>query len=168
MPLTTGEAARVVRPIGRFLECQIPARCLLIHIGAGQFYFGQLGPGQGTLMMRVLPGPTHREADMKRHHTRTPAGAHSGHRTNMAIFRQALQVLLNPRKHRVLQMAQAALPEFQFKAFRKLFLDEFGGNGLESDLLQWLGDIAPSPDRIGQEYPSREGGAIMRARTPDP
>lgn len=42
--------------------------------------------------------------------------------------------LLNARKNRVLLLAQAALPEHQFKAFRTLVLDEFGQSGLEKEL----------------------------------
>lgn len=42
--------------------------------------------------------------------------------------------LLNTRKGAVLRLAQAALPEHQFKAFKTLFLDEFGRKGLESEL----------------------------------
>ncbi len=41
---------------------------------------------------------------------------------------------LNARKNRVLLFAQAALPESQFQAFRKLFLGEFGRDGLEREL----------------------------------
>ncbi len=48
-----------------------------------------------------------------------------------------LQIILdvvNARKNRALLLAQAALPEHQFKAFRTLLLDEFGQKGLESEL----------------------------------
>ena len=41
---------------------------------------------------------------------------------------------LNARKTKILTFAQAALHPEQFKAFRKLVLDEFGRNGLERDL----------------------------------
>lgn len=44
--------------------------------------------------------------------------------------------LIDARKNRVLRIAQAALPQHQFLAFRGLFLDEFGKNGLESELAQ--------------------------------
>jgi hypothetical protein len=46
----------------------------------------------------------------------------------------AIRALLNPRISRMLDVAQAALPERQFAAFRKITLDEFGRNGLEADL----------------------------------
>jgi hypothetical protein len=42
--------------------------------------------------------------------------------------------VINGRKSRALLLAQAALPESQFKAFKTLFLDEFGQKGLETDL----------------------------------
>ena len=42
--------------------------------------------------------------------------------------------LLNSRINRVLRMAQAALPEHQFEAYRKLVLDEFGNGGFYKDL----------------------------------
>ena len=44
--------------------------------------------------------------------------------------------LLEARKNRVLTYAQIGLPEQQFRAFRKAFLDEFGKSGLESELEQ--------------------------------
>ena len=47
---------------------------------------------------------------------------------------QTLIDAINGRKHKVLLFAQAALPPQQFEAFRKLFLNEFGRNGLEQDL----------------------------------
>jgi hypothetical protein len=44
--------------------------------------------------------------------------------------------LVKPRLNRVLTVAEAALPERQFSAFRKFMLDEFGKSGLERDLEQ--------------------------------
>ena len=46
----------------------------------------------------------------------------------------AVLALLNGYKTRVLLVAQAALPESQFKAFRQIFLNDFGKGGLERDL----------------------------------
>lgn len=46
--------------------------------------------------------------------------------------------LLNARKNRVLLLAQAALSESQFQAFRVLFLNEFGKSGLERELARVL------------------------------
>ena len=50
------------------------------------------------------------------------------------VMLQAVVEALNARKHRVLLLAQAALPESQYQAFRKLFLGEFGKDGLEREL----------------------------------
>lgn len=47
---------------------------------------------------------------------------------------EAIKALINPRLARLLDVAQAALPEQQFIAFRKITLNEFGRNGLEADL----------------------------------
>lgn len=67
-------------------------------------------------------------------------------------------VLLNQRKNRVLRIAEAALPETQFKAFRGLLLDEFGREGLERDLERL---VAEAEQRTGQGRPisAKEGGA---------
>lgn len=45
-----------------------------------------------------------------------------------------LKQAIDARKKRVLQVAQAAIPPAQFDAYRKIFLDEFGDSGLESDV----------------------------------
>ena len=42
--------------------------------------------------------------------------------------------LLNKYKTRILLVAEASLPESQFRAYRKLVLDELGVNGLEKEL----------------------------------
>lgn len=54
--------------------------------------------------------------------------------------------LVNARKNRVLLIAEASLPESQFKAFRKLFLGEFGDKGLEGELFEMF-----DKDRIGNK-----------------
>lgn len=46
--------------------------------------------------------------------------------------------LINPHVSRVLTIAQAALPRDQFSAFRKLVLDEFGRQGLEDELYEFI------------------------------
>lgn len=46
--------------------------------------------------------------------------------------------LLNARKSRVLTIAQSSLPEHQFQAFKKLYLDEMGERGFERELKQLL------------------------------
>jgi len=46
--------------------------------------------------------------------------------------------LIKVRVGRTLSVAEAALPPSQFNAFRKLMLDEFGRNGLETELFELL------------------------------
>lgn len=58
----------------------------------------------------------------------------------------ALLETINARKNRALRYAETALPESQFRAFRSLFLDEFGRNGLEREL-----------ERIVAEFERRKG-----------
>lgn len=52
----------------------------------------------------------------------------------MSIGPQEVVTLLNERLTRILTIAEAALPPQQFKAFRKLVLDEMGRNGMEAEL----------------------------------
>lgn len=44
--------------------------------------------------------------------------------------------LISKRRDRVLLYGQSSLTESQYTAFRKLVLDEFGRNGLETELRQ--------------------------------
>lgn len=67
---------------------------------------------------------------------------------------------VNARKNRALRIAEAALPESQFRAFRGLFLDEFGRNGLERELErivveqeQRTGKESGRPIHAGKEVP---------------
>ena len=55
------------------------------------------------------------------------------------LYQMSLE-LLNARKNRVLLVAQSSLTESQFKAFRQIFLDEFGKSGLEKDLEKVLAE----------------------------
>ena len=48
---------------------------------------------------------------------------------------QLILDLLNARKNRALRIAESSMLPPQFKAFRRLFLDEFGKSGLERDLV---------------------------------
>ncbi len=69
----------------------------------------------------------------------------------MVALDTILQVI-NGRKSRALLVAQAALPESQFKAFKTLFLDEFGQKGLETDLARvYAEDRQRGMDRNGRE-----------------
>lgn len=49
---------------------------------------------------------------------------------------ETIREVLNVRKRRLLLFAEAALPQGQFQAFRKLVLDELGNTGLEQDLMR--------------------------------
>lgn len=69
----------------------------------------------------------------------------------MVTLRMVLD-MINARKNRALLLAQAALPEHQFKAFRTLLLDEFGQKGLEAELARVFSeDRQQEKDRNGQE-----------------
>lgn len=70
----------------------------------------------------------------------------------------AIVALLNQRKNRVLRVAEAALPDRQFQAFRSCLLDEFG-RSLERDLERLLAEQAKERTRQGQADTSKEGGA---------
>lgn len=67
---------------------------------------------------------------------------------------ETMQSLVNARLNRVLLIAQAALPEHQFQAFRRLLLDEFGRAGLLKDVDTALGENRP--ERHGQDHLSKE------------
>lgn len=60
----------------------------------------------------------------------------------------AIKNLINPRKNKILDIAQSSLSESQFNAFRKLLLAELGKSGLESDL-----------ERLFSEHATRTGKA---------
>lgn len=59
--------------------------------------------------------------------------------------------LLNARKSKILLIAEASLPETQFRAFRKLLLGEFGEKGLEGDLQKIYTKDHSSKDGYGRE-----------------
>lgn len=65
----------------------------------------------------------------------------------------AIKKLIDHRKNKALLLAQSALPDSQFLAFRKLFLDEFGISGLESDLVRLFNEKTNTTQkaRHGQE-----------------
>jgi hypothetical protein len=54
---------------------------------------------------------------------------------------------LNARKNQLLLICEAALPESQYRAFRKLFLGELGRDGLERDLARILAEHEKHRDR---------------------
>ena len=55
------------------------------------------------------------------------------------VTKEHIEQLINPRINRVLLYVEAALSASQFKACRKLILDEFGNSGLGKDLERMLG-----------------------------
>ena len=66
---------------------------------------------------------------------------------------ETIKCLINARLTRLLDVAQASLPERQFMAFRKIALDEFGRSGLEGDLRSTFGaDRAEKPVRLGKDW----------------
>lgn len=50
------------------------------------------------------------------------------------VKRSQIEQLINFRLNEVLLVAQAALPENQFTAFRKFTLNQFGKSGLSKEL----------------------------------
>jgi hypothetical protein len=68
------------------------------------------------------------------------------------LTKETILPLVNSRLNRVLLVAQAALPEHQFEAFRRLVLDEFGRAGLIKDLDRVLGE--GRQDRNGTGRPT--------------
>jgi hypothetical protein len=52
----------------------------------------------------------------------------------MSLLLMAIQAAINARKGPTLDLAQASMSDRQFEAFRRLFLRQFGKEGLEADL----------------------------------
>jgi len=71
---------------------------------------------------------------------------------------------LDQSKNETLLLAQSSLPQSQFEAFRKIFLNIFGKNGLEKN---WQGYMPKIGNRIGtgRNRSCKKGGAMMRERT---
>ena len=72
-----------------------------------------------------------------------------------------IQALIEARKNRVLTCAQIGMSEFQFQAFRKIFLDEFGKSGLGSDLEKLFGHSSiqsPTWQGKGRHTLRKKGG----------
>ncbi len=57
---------------------------------------------------------------------------------------------LDQSKNETLLLAQSSLPQSQFEAFRKIFLNIFGKNGLEKELARLYTEDRKQ-DRNGQE-----------------
>ena len=74
----------------------------------------------------------------------------------MVILANILLNKLNQRKNRILLLAQAALPEHQFTAFRKLLLDELGREGFEGEIEKLLSaDSRKGKERAGPHMQER-------------
>jgi hypothetical protein len=57
---------------------------------------------------------------------------------------------LDQSKNEALLLAQSSLPQSQFEAFRKIYLNIFGKNGLEKELARLYAEDRKQ-DRNGQE-----------------
>lgn len=71
-----------------------------------------------------------------------------------------IKALIEPRKNNILLGAEMAMPESQFKAFRKFFLDELGNNGFYADLERLLESSSNNTTRHGTGRPilRKKGG----------
>jgi hypothetical protein len=83
----------------------------------------------------------------------------------MVTLLSALVALLIQRNSRVLHIAEAALPESQFKAIRHLLLCEFSQEGLEGELARLLGEREEGTDRADR-HEQRRCPVSERTRTP--
>ena len=66
------------------------------------------------------------------------------------LTKEVILTMVNARLNRVLLIAQAALPEHQFEAFRRLILDEFGRAGLVRDMDTILGEARQERNGTGR------------------
>lgn len=66
------------------------------------------------------------------------------------VTQESILKLLNQSKNEALLLAQSSLSESQFDAFRKLYLNIFGKNGLEKELIRLYAEDR-NKDRNGQE-----------------
>ncbi len=63
------------------------------------------------------------------------------------MLSEAIQARLSQSRNKILIIGEVALHPSQFKAFRKLVLDELGQSGLESDLEKILADLKQQQER---------------------
>jgi len=68
---------------------------------------------------------------------------------------------INARVNRVLLYGESSLSEPQFRAFRKLVLDEFGRSGLQGDLARLFNQPEPQ-DGNGAGRPTHAGKGVER------
>ncbi len=69
----------------------------------------------------------------------------------MSTLAKTIVDVLNARKSKVLLIAEAALSQSQYLAFRKLFLNEFGKGGFEGELVRVIAESHAQQIRNGQE-----------------
>ena len=74
---------------------------------------------------------------------------------------EMINEVLGPVRSRILDYAQMALPESQFRAFRKHILDALGKEGLLSDLERLIAEASHSSERegTGRHILRKKGGA---------
>lgn len=78
----------------------------------------------------------------------------------MTVLLPLILEALNRRKNKALTLAEACMPANQYRAFRRMFLDDFGQNGLERELAEILAK-ADSPNGMepGRPMHAKKGGA---------
>lgn len=70
---------------------------------------------------------------------------------------QAIQKLLDQSKNEALLLAQSSLSQSQFEAFRKIYLNIFGKNGLEKELERLFAeDRKKGQERAGIDHAKKE------------
>lgn len=62
------------------------------------------------------------------------------------VTKEQIEQAVSSRIHRILSVAEVALPDRQFEAFKKIIFDEFGNSGFKGDLTRIFRD---------QEYKER-------------
>ena len=85
------------------------------------------------------------------------------------VSRIEVMSLVHRHLSRLLTLAEASLPPPQFQAFRKMALDEFGRNGLESELgeLDRYGKTsALGTERSGPAHTGQGKEVTMRCHEP--
>ena len=67
---------------------------------------------------------------------------------------------VNQRMNRILTVAEAALPQDQFQAYRKVVLEEFGRKGLARDIDDLCnGSSGKAMYGTGRQHPGMKGGS---------
>lgn len=74
------------------------------------------------------------------------------------VARDEVMKLVNSSLSTVLDAAEAALPEAQFRAFRKLALNQFGQARFGKGLDRVLGELVSRGQEYGQANTRKKGG----------